>query len=71
MICIGNFYILIQIKIIHLYSVWNLMLIDAISMKRIQKYLFQDEINPANIIKKDKYMDINIQMYSRYCRRDG
>ena len=31
----------------------------AISMKRIQKYLFQDEINPANIIKKDKYMDIN------------
>ena len=31
----------------------------AISMKRIQKYLFQDEINPGNIIKKDKYMDDN------------
>ena len=31
----------------------------AISMKRIQKYLFQDEINPGNIIKKDKYMDLN------------
>ena len=31
----------------------------AISMKRIQKYLFQDEINPGNIIKKDKYMDTN------------
>ena len=31
----------------------------TISMKRIQKYLFQDEINPGNIIKKDKYMDLN------------
>ena len=31
----------------------------AISMKRIQKYLFQDEINPGNVIKKDKYMDLN------------
>ena len=31
----------------------------AISMKRIQKYLFQDEINPGNVIKKDKYMDNN------------
>ena len=31
----------------------------SISMKRIQKYLFQDEINPGNIIKKDKYMDLN------------
>ena len=31
----------------------------AISMKRIQKYLFQDEINPGNIITKDKYMDTN------------
>ena len=31
----------------------------AISMKRIQKYLFQDEINPGNVIKKDKYMDEN------------
>ena len=31
----------------------------AISMKRIQKYLFQDEINPANVIIKDKYMDLN------------
>ena len=31
----------------------------AISMKRIQKYLFQDEINPGNIITKDKYMDSN------------
>ena len=31
----------------------------SISMKRIQKYLFQDEINPGNVIKKDKYMDMN------------
>ena len=31
----------------------------AISMKRIQKYLFQDEINPGNVIKKDNYMDNN------------
>ena len=31
----------------------------AISMKRIEKYLFQDEINPGNVIKKDKYMDDN------------
>ena len=31
----------------------------SISMKRIQKYLFQDEINPGNVIKRDKYMDIN------------
>ena len=31
----------------------------AISMKRIQKYLFQDEINPGNVIKKDKYMDMH------------
>ena len=31
----------------------------AISMKRIQKYLVQDEINPGNIITKDKYMDTN------------
>ena len=31
----------------------------AISMKRIQKYLFQDEINPGNVIKKDNYMDSN------------
>ena len=31
----------------------------AISMKRIQKYLFQDEINPGNVIRKDKYMDVN------------
>ena len=31
----------------------------SISMKRIQKYLFQDEINPGNIIRKDKYMDLN------------
>ena len=31
----------------------------AISMKRIQKYLFQDEINPGNVIKRDKYMDTN------------
>ena len=31
----------------------------AISMKRIQKYLFQDEINPGNVIKKDNYMDMN------------
>ena len=31
----------------------------AISMKRIQKYLFQDEINPGNVIRKDKYMDNN------------
>ena len=31
----------------------------AISMKRIQKYLFQDEINPGNVIKKDDYMDDN------------
>ena len=31
----------------------------VISMKRIEKYLSQDEINPGNVIKKDKYMDIN------------
>ena len=31
----------------------------AIAMKRIQKYLFQDEINPGNVVKKDQYMDIN------------
>ena len=31
----------------------------AISMKRIQKYLFQDEINPGNVIKKDNYMSEN------------
>ena len=31
----------------------------AISMKRIQKYLFQDEINPGNVIKKDNYMNEN------------
>ena len=31
----------------------------AISMKRIEKYLFQDEINPGNVIKKDNYMDNN------------
>jgi len=31
----------------------------TISMKRIEKYLSQDEINPGNVIKKDKYMDIN------------
>ena len=30
-----------------------------ISMKRMQKYLFQDEINPANVIYKDKYMDLS------------
>ena len=31
----------------------------AISMKRIQKYLFQDEINPGNVIKNDNYMNKN------------
>ena len=31
----------------------------AISMKRIQKYLFQDEINPGNVIRNDSYMDEN------------
>ena len=31
----------------------------SISMKRIEKYLFQDEINPRNAIKKDKYMTNN------------
>ena len=31
----------------------------AISMKRIKKYLFQDEINPGNVIKKDNYMNEN------------
>ena len=30
-----------------------------VSTNRIQKYLFQDEINPSNIIKSDKYMTNN------------